>query len=226
MISSESYLSRILKREDVELTEKEMGLLTHYASLLRDWNQRINLVSRKDLDALHRNHLLHSLMLLPWFRFSPKDRVLDIGTGGGLPGLPLAITHPETEFILCDSIEKKTKAVMAMVKDLGLVNVTVLRSRVENLRDHLGTSVRYCCARAVTQLDELADWCRPLYRQNEPAVLFAWKGGDTEEEMRRTRKRPFVKDVTVLPSRLSDEPYFLQENKYIIRVDFHVDPKT
>lgn len=208
----------VVEQEGILLSDRDIFLLAHYLELLGEWNQRINLISRKE-DDLERHHLLHSLLVLPWMRFSPRTRILDIGTGGGLPGLPLAILHPDTEFILCDSIEKKTRAVEDMVRTLNLPNVTVLRSRVEDLSAHLGSSLDGACARAVTKLDQLARWTQPLLRA-ESGFLLAWKGGDTEEECERTRRLTGVRGLEQWPSRFSLEPYFLQEHKYIIRVDF------
>lgn len=146
---------------------------------LLDWNQRINLVSRKDVDHLMVRHVLHSLTLAPFIHERPGHRILDVGTGGGLPGLVLAIALPDREVVLVDSIAKKIGVVQALIDDLGLVNARAVRARVERLPgdrpfDHV-------VSRAVARTAKLLAWTRHLRH----AGTHCWflKGGDLREEL-------------------------------------------
>ena len=141
-----------------ELSQEQVDKLMHYATLLLEWNSKINLISRKDEDRLIKKHFLQCLAMLYYHPFTPKDRVLDVGTGGGLPGIPLAIAYPEVSFTLIDSIGKKIKAVQAMVADLGLTNVDTKQARAEELKIKCSRVV----ARGVTDFVQFVSYVRPL----------------------------------------------------------------
>jgi len=136
------------------LPDAKVALLAQYAGLLTDWNARINLVSRKDIAQVVPHHVLHGSLVALWADFRPGDAVLDVGSGGGVPGIPLAILYPEVQFHLVDSIKKKTDALTDMVQQLALPNVTVHRGRVEEL----GLTVQHAVGRAVTRLPDLWKW--------------------------------------------------------------------
>lgn len=152
--------------------------------LYREWNARINVISRKDIESLEERHLLHSLGIAKAFSFGPGVSVLDIGTGGGLPGIPLAIFFPEARFHLVDATEKKLRVVRAVAAALGLDNVTTEQARMERLK-HFPFDV--AVSRAVAPLRELAAWSRPLLKKRkateEPRGLICLKGGDLAREI-------------------------------------------
>ena len=175
-----------------ELPEEAWEKLRSYAELLREWNAKINLVSRKDAEHFEIKHLAHSLAATKFLRLMPKARLLDAGTGGGLPGIPLAICYPEANFTLVDSIAKKVVAVEDMVARLELPNVEVRRGRAEELPAK--RSFDFVLGRAVTNLPTFYGWVRHKIRKgtrHAPAngILY-WKGGDYEEELRSSHLHP------------------------------------
>lgn len=163
---------------DLHLTETQLQQLWKYGELLLDWNQKINLISRKDEEGLLIKHVLHSLLIGCFHKFAKGERVLDIGTGGGLPGIPLAIAFPETLFLLTDSIGKKITACQDMVAKLGLKNVVAEKRRAEELKN-----VRFdtIVSRQVTALPTLCKWANVLLRPG--GTLMCLKGGNIDPEV-------------------------------------------
>ena len=154
--------------------------------LYREWNARINVVSRKDIDSLYKHHVLHSLALARLIELRPGARVLDLGTGGGFPGVPLAILYPEVEWTLIDGTNKKLAVVREVAEALGLDNVTVVHTRAEDY-DAGRRRFDFVVTRAVAALPQLWSWARPLLattdRHSLPNGLIAWKGG-TDAQLR------------------------------------------
>lgn len=191
--------------------EKQFSML---GELYADWNQKINVISRKDMEQLYEKHVLHSLAIAAVCNFKPGARILDIGTGGGFPGIPLAIFFPEAKFLLADSIGKKIKVVEAVAESLGLKNVTAVHTRVEALK---GQKFDFVVSRAVAPLKDLWFWARPLLsvgKQSEELGngLICLKGGDLHMEISESDTRPRMTAVnTIFP-----EPYF--EEKYLLYV--------
>lgn len=186
--------------------------------LYRDWNERINVVSRKDIDSLYEKHVLHSLAIYANTKFHVGSNLLDVGTGGGFPGIPLAIVFPETHFHLVDSIGKKIKVVQAVSDALGLKNVTALQARAEDLK----ISFDYITSRAVAPCKELVSWTRDkMEKQARFEDSNAWiflKGGDLSGE-----KKDFIE---VFPGfKIHETPisqYYGEEffdTKKILRID-------
>lgn len=170
---------QIISKYFSDLTEQQTQQISQLQPLYSHWNEQINVVSRKDIDNLYENHILHSLALAKVIAFLPDAQVLDLGTGGGLPGIPLAILFPQTKFLLVDSIGKKIKVVEAIAKELGLSNVQAQHSRAENLPKQ---RFDFVLARAVTALPDLWKWSKGLLaaqsRHSLPNGLLTYKGND------------------------------------------------
>lgn len=174
------------------LTEEQRRQFAELDPLYREWNAKINVISRKDIDALYEHHVLHSLGIAQMIRFKPGTKILDFGTGGGFPGIPLAILFPECEFLLVDSIGKKVKVAGAVAESLGLKNVRVLHGRGEEIKEQFD----FVVSRAVMQLQELVGFTKQLVhhtqRNGMPNGLICLKGGELQAEL-----RPFKRIVEV-----------------------------
>jgi len=182
----------ILQKWFPDLEQETWAKLKEYSSLLREWNAKINLVSRKDTDRLETKHLAHCLTITKFLRLMPKARLLDVGTGGGLPGIPLAICYPQAKFTLIDSIGKKVMVIEDMVERLGLTNVEVKRGRVEELPRK--KSFDFVIGRAVTALPTFFGWVQNKIAKgakHSPAngILYL-KGGDYTEELNSSGLHP------------------------------------
>lgn len=215
-------IQSILSAAGAAIDDRQRSQLATFVALLRDWNSRINLISRKDEEQIWRSHILHSLAVLITVDMPRRGMMLDLGTGGGMPGIPLAIMLPEVRFMLVDSIAKKIRAVEDMVLRLELKNVSVRLGRVEEdafLRKYGGT-YDIVLARAVTRLPALVRWGYPLLRRDGPRKLVVWKGGDVAEEIAEARRHGGVKEIRVLPIIVPGESYFEREEKKIIEVLF------
>ena len=174
------------------LTEEQRSQFAELDPLYREWNAKINVISRKDIDALYEHHVLHSLGIAQMIRFKPGTKILDFGTGGGFPGIPLAILFPECAFLLVDSIGKKVKVAGAVAESLGLKNVRVLHGRGEEIKEQFD----FVVSRAVMQLQELVGFTKQLVhgtqRNGMPNGLICLKGGELQAEL-----RPFKRIVEV-----------------------------
>lgn len=196
------------------LTSEQQARLEQFEALFRARNEEVNLVSRKDMESFRMHHLLHSLLVLPWAGFQPEQRVLDVGTGGGLPGLPLALCLPQTRFHLCDSIAKKARVVESMRKELGAENAAVVNKRAETLESQWD----FILGRAVTNLPRFLGWIRKNLRTGEQASLpngvLYWKGTRYEEELESVGLQ--AGRVLDLAEATGGHPYF--SGKYIIHM--------
>ena len=151
---------QIVNRHFPDLTETQTRQLSKFSELIAYWNQRVNLISRNDIQNLPMRHILHSLAIAKTVDFQPGTRILDVGTGGGFPGIPLAIIYPECQFQLIDSVGKKIKAVSNCIESLDLDNAVAHQARAETVRD----TFDFIVARAVTQLPKFLGWIRDRVR--------------------------------------------------------------
>lgn len=197
-----------------ELNPVQIERLARLQPLYEEWNQKINVISRKDIGNLYVHHVLHSMAIARIIRFAPEAAVLDLGTGGGLPGIPLAILFPESYFTLIDGTQKKIKVVNAIVQGLQLDNVTALHARAEEQRRQFD----FVVCRAVAPLNQLLSWSQPLiHRQHRHALpngLITLKGGDIRTE-RKSLPRGTYSEVFPLFD-FFDEPYY--QEKYAVYV--------
>lgn len=167
-----------------EISDKQKKQFQQLAPLYSDWNEKINVISRKDMDSLYEKHILHSLAIAKVMPFTSGTKVLDIGTGGGFPGIPLAILFPEVQFMLVDSIGKKIKVVQAVAEALGLENVKAKNCRAESLDEKF----HFVVSRAVTQMPKFLGWVKGKFLKEQfnpkPNGILYLKGGDLKEELK------------------------------------------
>lgn len=203
----------ILLKYFSEFTPAQLSQFRQLEPLYKEWNEKINVISRKDIDSLYEKHVLHSLSIAAVFSFPAEMEILDLGTGGGFPGIPLAIFFPEVRFHLVDSIGKKLKVVEAVALELGLTNVTTEHGRAESIRNR---KFDFVVSRAVAPLGDLWKWSRPLLKTKSHTAfhpgLICLKGGDLHTEIQESHTRPRVVDIVSL----FQEPYF--EEKYLLYV--------
>ena len=175
---------QIIHKYFPDLTEKQIEQFTDLQELYQHWNAKINVISRKNMDSLYTNHILHSLAIAKVIQFEKGTKILDIGTGGGFPGIPLAILFPEVDFLLVDSIGKKIKVVNEVSSAIGLTNVISLHERAENIKD----TFDFVVSRAVTNMTDFKKWVKGKFNNTHNNTLnngiLYLKGGDLLEELR------------------------------------------
>jgi 16S rRNA (guanine527-N7)-methyltransferase len=203
-----------------DFTPKQIEQFKALGDLYKDWNARINVISRKDIDSLYEKHVLHSLAIAAAFDFPAGLQVVDIGTGGGFPGVPLAIFFPEVQFHLVDSIGKKLKIIEAVKETIGLDYVTTQHTRAEEIK---GRKFDLAVSRAVAPLKDLLQWSRPLVRKGSftapdgvsyKSGLICLKGGDLTQEIHDSATRPKMVEI----STLFQEDFF--KEKYVVYVPY------
>lgn len=203
----------LIKQYFTDFTEQQWQHFESLEAVYQEWNERINVISRKDIQSLYLKHVLHSLSIAAVCNFADGTKVVDIGTGGGFPGIPLAIFFPEVEFLLVDSIGKKLKVIEAVVEELGLKNVRIQHERIEKIAEK---DFDFAVSRAVTSLKKLWQWSRPLLKrghQSEMANgLICLKGGDLAEEIYESNTRPHIFEIETI----FKEEYF--QDKYVVYV--------
>ena len=194
------------------LSENQIQKLEALYPIYVEWNAKINVISRKDIESLYLHHVLHSLSILKFYDFLPGAEILDLGTGGGFPGIPLAILLPEVRFRLIDGTAKKLKVVQHVADALELSNVRIKHERAEDCQHHFDMIV----TRAVAKMDRLIEWGRPLLKKKQmhayPNGIIALKGGDIEEELDALGHHEYYELNSI--SSVFKESFF--EQKYVI----------
>ena len=198
--------TELIEKYFPELTEKQKQQFGQLSALYKDWNSKINVISRKDIDDLYTRHVLHSLGIAKVHVFKENESVLDVGTGGGFPGIPLAILYPKTQFLLIDSIGKKIKVVNEIATALHLKNVKAQQIRAEEVKGQFD----FVVSRAVTRIKPFYGWVRNKIKSGG-SILYL-KGGDLTEEMKELKK-PY-REVDL--SNYFEEGFF--ETKKVIEV--------
>lgn len=217
-------LAHLCRENGLELTSSQCVLLARYGQLLKEKNQVVNLISRKDEDNILEKHILHSLtLLMPGvsnFVIPQNATVFDIGTGGGLPGIPIKIVRPDIAITLVDSIRKKIAAVQEFIDALGFENAQAITDRSEVLAAKEGHKKQYdvIVSRAVAPLDELVGWTKDLIKPS--ATLLALKGGDLSQELKRTRNFRHIKEISESLLTLNGYDEFVRDEKKVVRVSF------
>ncbi len=199
--------------------DDQLTLLETYAALLKEWNSKINLISRQDEEHILDRHILHSLVLLMPaicnYEFSGR-RIADLGTGGGLPGIPLKIMIPSVQLSLMDSIQKKITVCSALIQSLGLRGIEAVRGRAEELAQlpEYARGFDAVISRAVAPMDELAKWSKGLLKPN--GMLFSLKGGDLTEEIARTKRLKYILEVEERPLKMKTYDNLEKEEKKLV----------
>ena len=188
----------LIKRYFPEITEQQEAQFEALGALYEEWNTRINVVSRKDMEHLYTRHILHSLAIAKVCQFEAGAKVIDIGCGGGFPSVPLAILFPEVEFVGVDSIGKKIRVVEGVMDGAKIENLRALNCRAESV----GEKFDYVVSRAVTEMARFMPWAWPLLRKGErgtlPNGVLYLKGGELAEELAATRRRWDIYDIRTM----------------------------
>lgn len=210
-----------LRQQFPNIEAQTWPVLEAWAVLLREWNEKINLISRKDIEFLEVRHLTHCLAITNHLKLMQGARIMDVGTGGGFPGIVMAICYPQAHFTLIDSIGKKITVVKDLAEKLNLKNVEARQCRAEEVKKQFD----FITGRAVKNLPEYFSWIKGNLRRGErnsiPNGVLYWKGGELEDELQALGIRP--RKTISLQETFSD-PYF--EQKYILHFDARDVPRA
>jgi 16S rRNA (guanine527-N7)-methyltransferase len=211
----------IINQYFAEFSEVQQQQFLQLEAVYKEWNEKINVISRKDIDSLYLKHVLHSLAIAAAFEFAEGSQVIDIGCGGGFPGIPLAIFFPKVHFHMVDSIGKKLKVVEAVAEAVGLQNVTVQHTRAEEIKDK---KFDVAVSRAVAPLKDLINWSNAVLNRNSKVKrlteegspiargLICLKGGDLAQEISESGAKPKIWDI----HQLFPDEFF--EGKFVLQV--------
>jgi len=193
-----------------DFSEEQIKQYAALKDLYTEWNEKINVISRKDMDNFYEHHVLHSLAITTQFEFKDGMQVMDLGCGGGFPGIPLAIFFPEVNFLLVDSVNKKLKVAAEIAQSIGLKNVAVRHTRAEDIKNQKFDAV---VSRAVAPLKDLWFWSKPLLKKGtSPGGLICLKGGDLAKEVFESNCKPRVWEI----EKMFTEPFF--KDKFLLQV--------
>jgi len=220
MSSSSHETKQILKMNHIIIDDYQWELLEKWEKLLIEQNQKLNLISRSDIEHLWQKHILHSLSILTVRKFPQNVEICDLGTGGGLPGIALAITLPNNEITMLDSIQKKIKAVNSMILDLSLNNAHTIHGRAEMIAQQKLNQHRFpiIVVRAVSSLSSLEKWTRNL--RSRQSVIHAYKGGNLTEEINTVAKLKRLVKIEETLLDLKGIPAFSRQQKKIVSLYF------
>ena len=201
----------LIQKYFADFSEEQVKQFSALEDLYKEWNTKINVVSRKDIDSIYLHHVLHSLSIAAITDFEPGTQIIDIGCGGGFPGVPLAIFFPKVKFHMVDSIAKKLKVVDAVCEGADIKNITTQHTRAEDIKNR---KFDYAVSRAVAPLKDLWKWASPLLKKDHskplPNGLICLKGGDLAQEIYESGLRPKMMPI----NKIFPEPYF--DEKYIL----------
>ncbi|MBE6174921.1 MAG: 16S rRNA (guanine(527)-N(7))-methyltransferase RsmG [Rikenellaceae bacterium] len=200
----------LIERYFDNLTEEQHRQFAMLGEVYAEWNAKINVISRKDMEQVYLHHILHSLAIAKVCRFEDGAKVLDVGCGGGFPSVPLAIMFPNVQFVACDSIGKKIRVVEGVCEAVGIKNIRTVNGRVEQLKEQFD----YIVSRAVTDMPTFVGWVRGMVRKGQqgtlPNGILYLKGGDLTEELRQSRRKWVRHNI----AELFDEEFF--ETKQVV----------
>lgn len=203
----------IISKYFPNLTELQKTQFEQLNSLYANWNEKINVISRKDIDNLYLHHVLHSLSIAKFIHFKDGSKIIDLGTGGGFPGIPLAIMFPECDFLLIDSINKKIKVVIEVASSINLKNVRATHGRAEGLKEKFD----FVVTRAVAKVDFLLPWSRKILSKSHknlyPNGLIALKG-DLKNELELLTKNEYKEIIPI--KKYFNDPYF--DEKFLLYI--------
>jgi len=183
----------ILTKYFTDFTDIQLQQFAALKDLYKEWNEKINVISRKDMENFYEHHVLHSLVIATQFEFKKGSEIMDLGSGGGFPGIPLAIFFPDTQFHLVDSINKKLKVASEIAAAIGLQNLSTQHTRAEDIKNRKFDVV---VSRAVAPIKDLWWWAKPLLKKGvSPNGLICLKGGDLTKEISESNCRPRIWEV-------------------------------
>lgn len=228
-------VEEVLLSNNIVVSEKQVQLLEDYGKLLLDWNKKINLISRKDEENILIRHIISSISFLFRFQLMEECVVADVGTGGGLPGIPLGILLQDVQVVLIDSIQKKVIAVQEIIQRLELKNISTLRGRAEEIAREIKFqhSFDYVIARAVGPVADLIQWCKPLLKQTntkislqhqpqtakqimQPGSLILLKGGDLTQEIEQAKVKAKPRHIEVHPLPINGIDSSISDDKKVV----------
>jgi 16S rRNA (guanine527-N7)-methyltransferase len=208
------YFMELLLKYFPNLSDVQIKQFEQLLPLYIEWNEKINVISRKDMEEFYLHHVLHSLAIAKFLQFAPDSHILDLGTGGGFPGIPLAILFPKVNFMLVDSVGKKLTVVKDVAEKIGLTNIKTQHIRAEQLKDKYD----FVLTRAVASFDNLINWTQNLFSKTHinaiPNGILALKGGNIKQEIREAHRKVYFEFEPV--KKYFDDVYY--DGKFVVYV--------
>ena len=203
----------------IVLEKEQLWQIERYVNELKYWNEKVNLISRKDEDNILNSHILHSLSCIKYVHFPVRSRILDVGTGGGLPGIPIAIANPESKVTMVDSIAKKIKITDMLAKHTGIRTIRTVNSRAEDLVKNVQFQnyFDFILSRAVAPMSTIVEWTDGIVKKKHKFIFY--KGGDITDEINEIKKN--MKDIKIIVKQISmiGADYFERDDKKIVIIE-------